>query len=250
MTLGSHQRTVGKSQVAITPRLFLDPLGPYDTDPCANDPRPWDCAARNITERENSLAMDWRDFGRIWLNPPFDTRTIAEWLRRMATHNHGTSLIHARTDTKWFDIIWGAAAAVFFVRGRVVFHTPDGGLITIQKPDSSAFGKPANSGAPVVLAAFGARDADILAESGLDGTFLPLIFPRFVLVEALRDVSWREVVSEFLRAAGGPIAVADLYRAFACHPKTATNPSWKAKLRQTLQRGAGRRIGPDQWVPA
>jgi len=46
------------------------------------------------------------------------------------------------------------------------------------------------------------------------------------------------------------VAVADLYDAFADHPKTKSNPNWQAKLRQTLQRGAGKAIGRDQWVAA
>jgi hypothetical protein len=35
MTLGSHQRTVGKSQTHITPRWIIDRLGPFDLDPAA-----------------------------------------------------------------------------------------------------------------------------------------------------------------------------------------------------------------------
>lgn len=256
MTLGSHQRTVGKSQVAITPRLFIEattPDGLYDTDPCANDPRPWDCALRNITEAENSLTMDWRAFGRIWMNPPFDTRFIAEWFRRMAEHNFGTTLTHARTDTAWFDFIWRGAAAVLFVRGRVTFHQPNGDLIRIQNPLSKAFDKPANSGAPVVLAAFGQYDADVLAECGIEGQFVPLIFQRFTFGAAVEDPSWRDLVRECLAEWGGPLSVADLYRAVADHAKTKGNPNWKAKLRQTLQRGRGKdfqHVGPDQWASA
>ena len=51
MTLGSHQRAVGKTQVHITPKKeILDRLGgPFDLDPAAADPRPWDCAATNYT---------------------------------------------------------------------------------------------------------------------------------------------------------------------------------------------------------
>ncbi|MBX3579991.1 MAG: hypothetical protein KF723_22535, partial [Rhizobiaceae bacterium] len=60
MTLGSHQSTIGKSQVHITPRFIVDATGPFDLDPCAADPRPWDCAAANITEAEDGLATAWQ----------------------------------------------------------------------------------------------------------------------------------------------------------------------------------------------
>ena len=68
MTLGSHQRSVGKSQSWITPKHIIDALGPFDLDPCASDPRPWDCAECNLTTRGLDLA--W--YGKVWLNPPFD----------------------------------------------------------------------------------------------------------------------------------------------------------------------------------
>jgi hypothetical protein len=41
MTLGSHQQSIGKSQVHLTPRWIIDALGPFDLDPCAATVRPW-----------------------------------------------------------------------------------------------------------------------------------------------------------------------------------------------------------------
>jgi hypothetical protein len=70
MSLGSHQRSVGASQDHCTPRWIIERLGPFDTDPCAADPRPWDCAKVNYTARQDGLARPWR--GRVFLNPPFD----------------------------------------------------------------------------------------------------------------------------------------------------------------------------------
>src|SRR5262245_3926711 len=49
MTLDSYQRTVGKSQVLITPRWIIEALGPFGLDPCAAAPRPWPCATINST---------------------------------------------------------------------------------------------------------------------------------------------------------------------------------------------------------
>lgn len=248
MTIGSHQSTIGKSQVHLTPRWILDPLDAFDLDPCASDPRPWDCAAANLTESDDGLGRDW--FGRVWLNPPFHRYQIAAWLERMALHGHGTVLVHARTETEWFGRIWRGATALLFLAGRVTFCKVDGTPQAIADPRSKHFGKPANSGAPVVLAAFGALDADVLAAGLLDGHFVPLVMPRGVLVRALENATWRQIVVDFLKGCGAPVAVADLYRAFADHPKAAANPHWKEKLRQTLQRGAGRSVGRDQWVAA
>lgn len=245
MTLGSHQTTIGKSQVAITPRWILDPLGAFDLDPCGNDPRPWDCAATTYTEADDGLVRDW--FGRVWLNPPFDRRIVGTFIDRMARHGCGVLLTHARTDTEWWLPVRHHAHALLFLAGRVIFHQPNGDLIRISDPKSKHFGKPANSGAPVVLAAFGADDADVLALCGLAGMFCVLRLPRSVIAAAI-EPSWREAVMDWLRRQRGPVAVADLYKAFVDHPKARRNPNWRPKLRQTLQRGAGRRVARDQWV--
>jgi hypothetical protein len=259
MTMGSHQTPIGKSQVHLTPRRILDPLGTFDLDPCGNDPRPWDCARVTYTEADNGLVLPWS--GRVWLNSPFHRYMIALWLTRMAGHNRGIALVHARTETDWFNIIRDNATALFWIAGRVIFCQADGSPQIVSNPESKHYGKIANSGAPVVLASFGFDDSDVLADlprahegaelgKGLFGRFDPLLFQRFILIGGFRDATWRELVAELLRTSEGPIAVSDLYRAFRDHPKTKSNPNWQAKLRQTLQRGAGRAVARDQWAAA
>jgi hypothetical protein len=56
VSLGSHQRSVGKSQNHITPTWILDALGMFDLDPAAADPRPWDCADANYTKADDGLS--------------------------------------------------------------------------------------------------------------------------------------------------------------------------------------------------
>ncbi|CAN5478789.1 hypothetical protein BH10PSE7_BH10PSE7_15300 [soil metagenome] len=247
MTLGSHQRTIGKSQVHITPRAILNPLGEFDLDPAGNDPRPWDCAKTTYTLRDDGLLLPW--FGRVWLNPPFDRRMVGQFIDRMCAHDRGVLLVHVRTETEWFRPIWRHASALLFLAGRYIFHKPDGDQCTISSAGSKHFGKAANSGAPLVLAGFGSDDADVLCMCGIDGYFVPLRLPRSIVVAAL-EPSWQVAVAGWLAQQAGPIAVADLYRAFADHPKTRGRKHWREKLRQTLLRGAGRRLGPDQWVAA
>lgn len=162
-----YERTIGRSQVHLTPRWILDPLGPFDLDPCASDPRPWDIARVNFTEADNGLLQDWGG-ARVFLNPPYDRRIIGAFINKMAKHGNGISLVHARTDTQWFQPIFEKAYALLFLRGRVTFCKPDGTLQT------TANGKSGNSGAPVVLAAFSRNDNIILENSGLAGTFVPL----------------------------------------------------------------------------
>lgn len=158
MTIGSHQQCVGRSQVHLTPRWLLDRLGEFDLDPCAATVRPWDCATHNIVEEEDGLASAWR--GSVWLNPPFDRYRVGEWIRRLADHGDGIALVHARTEAAWFRPICDQSELILFLDRRIKFLRPDGSV------------QPANSGAPVVLAAFGSKCAGALWESGLTGAFV------------------------------------------------------------------------------
>jgi hypothetical protein len=151
MTLGSHQKTVGASQVHLTPRWIIDALGPFDLDPCAADPRPWDCASQNFSEAQDGLRQSWT--GRVWLNPPFDRYVVARWIGRLAEHGRGTALLHARTETAWFRVSWSKAATILFMAQRLTFVKPDGSSCTTRSGDR------ANSGAPRVLVAFEDYDA-------------------------------------------------------------------------------------------
>jgi hypothetical protein len=157
MTLGSHQRAVGKSQVHLTPKWIIDELGPFTTDPAAAPPpRPWDCAVLNFCE--GGLQRNW--YGRVWLNPPFDRYSVGQWIQRLAEHGRGTALLHARTEAAWFEPIWRSASGILFMADRIKFCRCDGSE------------QPFNSGAPPVLVAFGGRDLTQLRVSGIAGTLV------------------------------------------------------------------------------
>lgn len=156
MSIGSHQRSIGQTQVHLTPRWVLDALGTFDLDPCAApDPRPWPTAASHVALPTDGLSQPWG--GRVWLNPPFDRRVVGAWLERLAAHGDGIALLHARTDTRWFGKAWQAADGLLFLARRVTFCRADG------TPHA------ANSGAPVVLAAYGAANLAALRNAGLPG---------------------------------------------------------------------------------
>ncbi len=160
MSLGSHQRCVGKSQVHLTPKWIIDKLGgTFDLDPCAATDRPWDCAKQNYVEADDGLSLPWKGF--VWLNPPFDRYQVGKWIERLANHDPGgICLVHARTEAEWFQPIWRWAGAICFLDKRIKFCRPDG---TEQ---------PANSGAPAVLASFGYQATRLLESSGFGGAFV------------------------------------------------------------------------------
>jgi hypothetical protein len=157
----------------------------------------------------------------------------------LAEHGRGCALIFARTETdNFFRFVWERASACLFLRGRLNFHYPSGQRAA------------ANSGAPSVLCAYGFADAEILGDAGIEGKFVPLTLPRGLFFTAISG-SWRELLATwFAQRQPGPVAIDEIYRAFASHPKARTNRHVRAKLRQQLQAGPYRRTGRGQWVAA
>lgn len=158
-TIGGHQSSRMQSHVWLTPPDILKALGLFDLDPCAApEPRPWPTAAHHYALPQDGLSLPWA--GRVWCNPPYNRHAV-KWLRRLAEHGTGTALIFARTETNWFiETVWQRATALLFLHGRVNFHHQDG-----SRADW-------NGGAPSVLVAYGASDAERLSSSGLDGTYV------------------------------------------------------------------------------
>lgn len=162
--MASHQIPAGgfirSTDEWLTPPDLIDALGPFDLDPCSpGERRPWDTAAKHYSLEDDGLRQEWE--GRVWLNPPY--LDMRRWLNRLADHGHGTALIFARTETAlWFDVVWGRASGVLFMRGRVNFHYVNGKRAK------------ANSGAPSALIAYGDRDAATLARLPVPGHFVRL----------------------------------------------------------------------------
>jgi hypothetical protein len=157
--MGSHQNATTGSDVWLTPPDLLAKLGPFDLDPCAApEPRPWPTAAKHYTAEIDGLRQPWT--GRVWMNPPYSR--METWLARLADHGHGTALIFARTETRVFHAqVWRRATALLFLEGRLHFHYADGRRAA------------ANAGAPSVLVAYGAPDAERLATCGIEGAYVP-----------------------------------------------------------------------------
>jgi hypothetical protein len=235
--IGGHQSAAAATTTWLTPPAILEALGEFDLDPCAAPaPRPWSTARMmNSLADGDGLAMEWD--GRVFLNPPYTAAEIEAWLRKLGDHNRGTALIFARTETGAFTRqVWHRAAGLLFLTGRLHFHHADGTRAA------------ANAGAPSVLCAYGADDMDRLAACDIEGAFVPLRFARFAMVAGL-DLSWAQVMREWINRQPGPVSVSDAYRFFARHPKAKRNPNWRAKVRQKLAQ-VGHRVERDQYLAA
>lgn len=253
MAIGSHHSARAGTDVWLTPPNILEALGgadSFDLDPCAPLNRPWDMARNHYTIDDDGLARPWS--GRVWLNPPYANGVIGKWMNRMVEHGWGIALIFARTETAAFhETVWRAADALLFMEGRLHFHVNEdtefkrgaGGNILVPRGGRS----PANSGAPSVFCAYGADDADILAQSGIPGAFGPLRL-RTMIFGFASVGSWVEEVLRVMQEHGGASVHLDtLYRALADSPKAQRNPNWKAKIRQTVQRGPFEPEGNGVW---
>lgn len=163
--MGSHQSAAMLKDEWLTPPEIIAALGgpdSFDLDPCAPINRPWPMARQHYTIVDNGLLKPWE--GRVWFNPPYGGPTIVgPWMKRMADHGTGTTLIFARTETDlFFETVWKRATALLFLRGRLYFHHVDGKRAA------------ANAGAPSVLIAYGTRDAAILKDCSIKGQYIDL----------------------------------------------------------------------------
>jgi hypothetical protein len=255
--IGGHQSARSMTVEWGTPHELPPLLGEFDLDPCAPIDYPHRHARRHMTILDDGLLLPWRDEDgrklRVLLNPPYDD--VEAWLAKMALHDRGTALIFARTETVAFHRhVWQAASALLFMRGRINFRVIEPfSRLEDRRTFSAGDVAPGNAGAPTVLCAYGADDADVLAACDVDGQFVPLRVPRSLFVSwaskavEKTNTTWADEVAGFFAGREGPVELAELYRHFSAHPKAAANRNVDAKVRQQLQRGAYRRVAPGLW---
>lgn len=159
-----HTKPNGGATVEwITPPEIIDSLGnAFDLDPCAHPQQLYRTAQHMICPPADGLSVDW--YGRVWLNPPYGSRVLVKWLRKLAEHGNGIALVPSRTEVEeWFwPLIWEAAHAVFFFRGRLYFRCPDGSI-------------KGNAGHGSVLVAYGLMNVSRIRDSGLRGRLVRLV---------------------------------------------------------------------------
>lgn len=154
----SFERTEQKDEW-LTPPHIMDALGKFDLDPCAPIDRPWATADKHYTVENDGLSQVWS--GRVFCNPPYGRET-QKWLSKCAAHDNCIALVFARTETRmFFDSIWSQATAIFFIKGRLSFHSVDGK-------------KGGTAGAPSVLVAYGRENAEYLKGIKLSGCYVDL----------------------------------------------------------------------------
>lgn len=247
---GHHSHRAGTVEW-LTPPETIDDLGGWeaiDRDPCAPLVQPYRTARRVWTVLDDGLQKRWDPGEFFYVNPPYDDEA-QHWLAALADQGNGVALIFARTETAaFFRWVWERAHAALFLRGRLNFHVGEafsqvsyrGGRAVAGRTFQVGDRMPKNSGAPSVLLAYGEEAAERLAELTHRGQFVPLIFARSVLVEAVGSVTWRELVVGIMREQDGPVRVEAVWRVVREHPKARGRDHARAKVRQILQAVAER----------
>lgn len=151
----------GATNEWLTPPQIVDALGSFDLDPCAHPHQPNRTADVMLCPPTDGLSAMWE--GRVFLNPPYG-QSLTKWIKKLSQHGNGIALVPSRTEVeKWFwPYIWERASAIFFFRGRLYFHYPNG---------KQAKG---NAGHGSVLAAYGEANVDAIKSSGIAGKLIAL----------------------------------------------------------------------------
>ena len=152
---GHQQPHHGKSSEHYTPPEFFEAMGvEFDLDPCSPPGGlPWIPARKFMDVEQDGLSQPW--FGFVWMNPPFGAEVVY-WMRRLARHGHGIALVAARCNTRWWhETVSQHATSFCQLYKRPYFY------------NEHRERHPYNSGADIVLVAYGARAHDVLVRSGL-----------------------------------------------------------------------------------
>src|SRR5574343_381902 len=144
-----HESTNNKSIEWYTPPWLFEALGlAFDLDPCHPPVKlDWIPVKQTYSLPQDGLELPWN--GTVWLNPPYGKNT-GRWLKRLAKHRDGLTIVFSRTDTKWYHEHVATADAILFLKKRVQF--------------CDASGKPAagSPGCGSLLAAWGEKSVEAL----------------------------------------------------------------------------------------
>ena len=130
-TSGPFEYLVSGRVEYLTPQWIIELLGPFDLDPCAADPRPFNCATVNLTGTHtggvDGLIEDW--YGLVWLNPPYGVSNgMNKFVEKLAEHKDGgIALLNTNTQTRlWQRTILPMCSGMLLLSGRISFLNTDG----------------------------------------------------------------------------------------------------------------------------
>lgn len=220
--MSGHQSAKMITDEWYTPPEIIKSLGEFDLDPCSPIVRPWDTAKQHYNKEQDGLILPW--FGRVWVNPPYGS-LMYKWIEKLSIHSDGIALIFARTETVAFQrYVFEIADSILFIKNRLHFYNQDGVRAKF------------NAGAPSVLIAYGERNVDALAYSGIEGKHVLINSIPIITIEVER--TWKQVVSISLTRIGRVANMDEIYNTceIISTKKCDKNKHYKEKIRQVLQK--------------
>ena len=115
-----------------TPEIYIEAArevmgGVIDLDPASNDfANQTVKAEKYYSIEDDGLQHEW--FGNIWMNPPYSTKEISDFARKLSesTFNQAIVLVNNATETEWFRTFIQKANAIVFSTGRIKYRKRDG----------------------------------------------------------------------------------------------------------------------------
>lgn len=144
--MAGQQLYMAKSQVQFTkdneyytPKEFVDRFGKFDYDPATTKEKAQEFGILNFdTIETDGLKRDWKQYGRIWVNPPFTRKhefIVKAWQTYQEAKNEIFILfpIEFLTTARFHNSVGGGK--LFVPNGRINFESGLG-----KKGKSPAFG--------------------------------------------------------------------------------------------------------------
>lgn len=78
-------------------------------------------------------------------------------------------------------------------------------------------------------------------------SFIPIMHEKVLVFANFKPMTWGDLVLRALNELGGTAELSEIYDKLATHPKTLTNPTFRATIRRTLQEVASS-MGVGKWT--
>ena len=116
-------------------------LGEIDLDPASSEIANQTVLAKKIyTENDNGLDKTWT--GKVFMNPPFKSELIKQFVPKLINHylqndiSEAILLTDSCTETAWYQDALKTASAYCHPKGRLKFYNPLGKIQVPQRPQT------------------------------------------------------------------------------------------------------------------
>lgn len=141
-----------------TPIEFIQALGHFDCDPASPIDQKWKTADVMYTKKDDGLKQEWK--GRVWLNPPYSSPLIQQFVKKMGEHKNGIALLMPKFGSVMFrNDVFPNCDGIFILEKRIKFF--DQNWVQQKSPVSTS-----------ILVAYGEENVRAILNSGLKGVML------------------------------------------------------------------------------